>query len=42
MLAGTAVGLAEKQPARTAQIAFSLAVLVILLGNLPYLSQITG
>jgi hypothetical protein len=42
VLAGAAVGLAEKERARTAQIAFSLAVLVILLGDLPYLSQITG
>jgi hypothetical protein len=41
VLAGAAVGLAERERSRTALIAAVLAVLVILLGNLPFLGQIT-
>jgi hypothetical protein len=38
VLAGTAVALAERRPERAVLIGLALAVLVIVLGNLPYLS----
>jgi len=40
VLAGTAVAVAERRPGRARLIGVALAVLVLLLGNLPYLSQI--
>jgi len=40
VLAGAAAGLAEREPSRTRQIAIVLAVLVVILGDLPYLGQI--
>lgn len=42
VLAGTAVALAERRPERAPLIGLSLGVLVLILGNLPYLPQIVA
>ncbi len=42
VLVGAAVALAERMPARTLVIGVALAVLVLVLGNLPYFGQLTA